>query len=194
MGPAHCAQEIDDRHYHKPGRDCSMPGVTAAPLLAAMTSATGSTTTNRNVPQPSAEDAPPLRGAIQEVSRQLPLVHALPLHYVYLVSKRFHLGSEPERGTDQSPRRSLSLLSFISRKANGRLRFYLGPVVSCSAIESRRMLSILCGEGDGRGSNVRRLPLNLRCLSYLALSKAISSLGFAAAPRTTDLHGRIRSR
>src|ERR1039458_9610895 len=24
----------------------------------------------------------------------------------------------------------------------------------CTAIESRRMLSVLCGEGDGRGSNV----------------------------------------
>src|ERR1035441_473353 len=50
------------------------------------------------------------------------------------------------------------------RKSNGRLRSYLVSAMPCSAIESRRMLSVLCGEGDGRGSNVRRLPLNLCCL------------------------------
>jgi hypothetical protein len=46
------------------------------------------------------------------------------------------------------------------------------------------MLSVLCGEGDGRGSNVRGLPLNLCCLfvltsvafSYVALSKAIFAI------------------
>src|ERR1017187_4206180 len=50
------------------------------------------------------------------------------------------------------------------RKSTGHLRLYLGPVVPCSAIESRRMLSVLCCEGNGRGSNVRGLPLNLCCL------------------------------
>src|ERR1035438_9368742 len=74
-----------------PGATASMPGVTAAPLLAAMTSATGSNHDQQERAPAICEDAPPLRGAIQEVSRQLPLVHALPLHYVYLVSKRFHL-------------------------------------------------------------------------------------------------------
>src|ERR1017187_6106234 len=40
----------------------------------------------------------------------------------------------------------------------------LSPVVPCSAIERRRMLSVFCGEGDSRGSNVHGLPLNLCCL------------------------------
>src|SRR5450756_1724356 len=63
----------------------------------------------------------------------------------------------------QDAKRSPRSVKYL-RKSNGRLRSYLGPAMPCSAIESRRMLSVLCGEGDGRGSNVRGLPLNLCCL------------------------------
>src|SRR5450759_5299889 len=63
------------------------------------------------------------------------------------------------------------------RKSNGRLRSYLGPVMPCTAIESRRMLSVLCGEGDGRGSNVRGLPLNLCCLFVHGLVEGYLLIG-----------------
>jgi hypothetical protein len=47
------------------------------------------------------ENAPPLKGVVQEVGRQLPLGDSLPLRYVCLVSKRFHFSGSRPKGVVQ---------------------------------------------------------------------------------------------
>src|ERR1039458_10222665 len=69
---------------------------------------------------------------------------------------------------------------------------YLSPLVPCSAIERRRMLSVFCGEGDSRGSNVHGLPLNLCCLfvprTCSASRTSCQWTSFATPARTCCMH------
>jgi hypothetical protein len=68
MGPAHCAHEIDDRHYHKPGRNRQHARSYGPAASSSDDFATGSNHDQQERAPGFCEDAPPLKGVIQEVS------------------------------------------------------------------------------------------------------------------------------
>jgi hypothetical protein len=91
MGSAHCAHEIDDRHHHESGRNRPHARSYGPAASSSDDFATGSNHDQQEHAPGFCEDAPPLKGIVQEVDWQL------PLSYVCLVSKRFHfIGSRPK--------------------------------------------------------------------------------------------------
>src|ERR1022692_1208711 len=94
MGSAHCAHEINDGHYHKPGRNCPHAR-SYGPAASRSDNFTASSNHDQQERAPDfCKNAPPLKGVVQEVCRQL-------LRYVGLVSKRFHFSGSRPKGVVQ---------------------------------------------------------------------------------------------
>ena len=68
MGPAHWAHEIDDRHENKPGRNRQHARSYRSAASSSDDFATGSNHDQQKRAPGFCEDAPPLKGVIQEVS------------------------------------------------------------------------------------------------------------------------------